>query len=182
MRAALVALALLAPATADEPVRVAVDAPAVAPRAIPVRIAVAVDADPGALDARTAPLRIRVRLARACGATFDSTGGQTVLDAELNPQPQPATAYTSRVSPVASIRSYGTFTACAFVEQEGDDRLYAFDGTTEVSVTARCTVAASRAQRLARRLAHARRKAIRRRLRRRLAAARAAERRACPAS
>src|SRR5579875_2079281 len=51
----------------------------------PLPITVTVSADPGALDDRTAPLRIEVKLAGECGAAYEYTPGISLLDRRLSP-------------------------------------------------------------------------------------------------
>ena len=194
--AALLALALSQTAQAsDEPIALAVQAPGAAARGLPFRLTTSVSADPGALDPRSAPLRVRVRLAGACAGTFDDTPGITVLDAELAPVPVPGRAYQQRFSRSLAVTRYGTLTACAFLEEAGDNRMFAFDSSTQIAVTKRCTAASKRARTSGKRvssaraaLRHAHGNASKARARRRLASAKArlkranaARRRACPA-
>jgi hypothetical protein len=157
--ATLLALALSQTAQAsDEPVTLAVQAPAAAALGLPFRVTTSVGADAGALDPRSAPLRIRVRLASACAGTFDDTAGITVLDAELAPVPVQGKAYTRRFSRSLTVTRYGTLTACAFLEEAGDHRMFAFDSSTQIAVTKRCTAATRRARTSAKRVSSARAK------------------------
>ena len=161
--AVVLALGLLAggaSATADplEPVTLTVSAPAAASRHAPVRITVAVAADPGVLDVRTGALRIRARLATQCGGSFTGTAGRTVIDRELSPQPAAGQAYTATVSGAHKPAAYGTFTVCVFLEEEGDNRQFATDTDSAVAVTHGCTTASDRYARLKRQLAAARKR------------------------
>lgn len=139
MRRPLLALAAaalaLVPATAaraanGEPVSMTVSMPAVVASNIGFPVTVTVASDPGALSA-TAPLRVRVKAAGECGGSFDSTPGAVLLDAPLGS--------SGKVSGRALTHVFGSFTACAFLEQQGDDRLFAFDDSTTFAVTHGCT-------------------------------------------
>lgn len=147
--AAVVLGALAATAAGQNPpVSITVGAPSVAPRGIPVQMSVAVAADPGALTYRAtgpAPLWIRMRLARECGATFESTTGQVVLNRKLRPKPRAHVAYRHTFRVARRLQKFGTWTACAFLEEQGDDRLWAFDADTQIDVTRHCTRLARRA-------------------------------------
>jgi hypothetical protein len=145
----------------------------------PVRVTVK-----GPLTDATAPLRVRVKAAAECGASFDSTPGAVLLDAPLGS--------SGTASGRASTTTFGTFTACAFLEQQGDDRLFAFDDSTSFAVTHACTTFTRRAAaarsslrkvRKAMRHAHgAQRRELARRaagLRHKLGRANAGRRRAC---
>jgi hypothetical protein len=138
LAAALVLLAAAPIARAsDEPVSLTVSAPAGLAAGVAFPVRVAVTSDPGALGAATAPLRVRVKAAGECGGSFDSTPGTVLLDAPLGP--------SGTVAGMAVARSFGTFSACAFLEQQGDDRLFAFDGSTTFAVTHGCTAFTRRA-------------------------------------
>jgi hypothetical protein len=130
--AALVGLAMVPAATAtvaDEPVTLNVSVPAVVASNVPFAVGVSVAADPGALG--SAPMRVRVRAATECGASFDSTAGAVLLDKQLGP--------SGKVAGRGLTHSFGSFTACAFLEQQGDDRLFAFDDSATLAVTHPCT-------------------------------------------
>jgi hypothetical protein len=181
--AAVIALMFACPAFAsDEPVTISVDMPNVVASDLGFPVRVTVTSDPGALG--SAPMRVRVRAATECGGTFDSTPGTVLLDAPLGPSGQAAGR--------ASTSSFGSFTACAFLEQQGDNRLFAFDDSTTFAVTHPCTTAARRAtatrtslRKVRRALRHAHgahRAALERkagRLRAKLRRAAARQRRAC---
>ena len=115
----------------DEPVTLTVNTPAVVASNLAFPVSVTVAADQGALAGATAPLRVRVRAASECGATFDSTPGAVLLDRPLGS--------SGKVSGRGLTHTFGSFTACAFLEQQGDDRLYAFDDSTTFAVTHPCT-------------------------------------------
>jgi hypothetical protein len=181
---ALAGLALVPAAAAGEPITLAVSTPAVVASNVSFAVHVTVAADQGALGG--APLRVRVRAAGECGATFDSTPGVVLVDKPLGP--------SGKVSGNALTHTFGSFTACAFLEQQGDDRLYAFDDSTAFAVTHPCTtysrrvIATRRAlKRVRRQLRHAHgahRAALTRRsakLHRKLARANKGRQRACRA-
>jgi hypothetical protein len=126
------------------PVRLAIGVAPVARVHEPLRITVAVSADPSVLDNRTAPLRVEVKLANECGANFETTPGTTLLNKVLNPQPATGQAYAARARGSGRPSGYGIKTACVYLEEEGDDRLFASDQSLSVNVSRSCTVAASR--------------------------------------
>ena len=120
-----------------EPVTMDVSMPGVVASGIGFPVRVTVTSDSGALRGATAPLRVRVKAAAECGGTFDSTPGAVLLDAPLGS--------SGTVAGRASTTTFGTFTACAFLEQQGDDRLFAFDDSTSFAVTHACTTFTRRA-------------------------------------
>jgi hypothetical protein len=129
--AAMLCLASSAWGDGGEPVTMDVNVPGVVASGIGFPVRVTVTSDKGALSGATAPLRVRVKAANECGGTFDSTPGPVLVDAPL--------ASNGTVAGRATVTSFGGFTACAFLEQQGDDRLYAFDDTTTFAVTHSCT-------------------------------------------
>jgi len=130
----------------DEPVRLAVSAPAVASLDLAVPITVTVTSDPGAFDIADAPVRLRVRLSPGeCRDTFDTTSGAVAIDARLSLPPRPSPAFTQTLSGHAAPADYGGESVCAFVEEEGSNRLFANDTDTQVVVSRPCT-AATRSQ------------------------------------
>jgi hypothetical protein len=150
--------------------------------AIPVTVAV--DADRGALSARTDHLRLRVRYAAECAGTFAGTPGPVAIDTQI---PDPGTAnttYHATLNGSAAVASLGAYSVCAFLEEEGTARLFAQDADTQFQATAGCTTASrtdarnAAALRTAQgQLAHAkrsRRAALRRRIKRLAALQRAA--------
>jgi hypothetical protein len=146
MRRPLLALAavaaVLVPAASaragdGEPVQLSVEVPVIAASNVGFPLVVTVTADRGALDAASSPLRVRVRAARECGASFDSTPGATLLDKQLGS--------AGRVSGTALTHVFGAFTACAFLEQTSDARLFAFDDSAGFTITHPCTTFSRRA-------------------------------------
>lgn len=170
----LAALLMLAPpaavAGADsfEPVRLSIKIAPVARRHAKLRVSVQVSADPGVLDARTAPLRMRVKVSSECGGTFSSTPGTVLLDKRLKPQPTTGHAYSTRARGAGKPSSFGVKTVCAFLDEEGDQRTFASDQSLQVNVSRACTRKASRYD--------ASRRALRRAVRRGAGAARARRR------
>ena len=137
--AVLVAPAL--PAAADDltPVRLDVRVAPIARLHQPLSIAVAVTADAGVLDIRDAPLRVRAKLATVCGASFEHTAGTVLLDAALSPQPATGAPFSTSVGARRRPPGYGVFNVCAFLEGEGDDRLFASSTDSMVDVSRPCT-------------------------------------------
>jgi hypothetical protein len=133
-------------ATADSftPVRLNISVASVARAHAPLRITVAVSADAGALDTRSGPLRVRVKLARECGGTYQYTAGPVLLDKRLSPQPTTARAYSATARGRGSPTTYGELTVCTWLEEEGDNRDWATDQSLQVNVSRSCTVAAAR--------------------------------------
>ena len=185
---ALAALAALATASAasgqDEAIRLTIQAPSVVARGAPIPLRVAVAADPGAMNGATGPLRLRVRLAPECASTFAATSGPVAIDRRL-PAPGAASApYTANVRGSSRVAALGAYSVCAFVEEEGDDRLFAADSGTQLQATQACTTATRKVTRATAALRRARRAHLTgrvRTLRRRLGTAAAARRRACGA-
>jgi len=126
------------------PVRLTVEVPPVARLDVPLTVTVRVSADAGVLDIATAPLRIRVKLAAECGGTFTTTDGVTLLDARLDPQPNTGRAFAATARGAGTPTSYGVKTVCTFLEEEGDNRMFANDTATQVNVSRACTRAAAR--------------------------------------
>jgi hypothetical protein len=128
------ALAVLLPGAAaawadgGEPVSLSVSTPAVVGSNVGFPVRVTVSSDRGLL---TGSYRVRIRAAAECGASFDSTPGAVLLD-------EPLTG-SGKLKGTAKTHSFGHFTACAFLEQQGDDRLFAFDDTATFAVTHGCT-------------------------------------------
>jgi hypothetical protein len=147
------------PVAADSftPVTLAITVAPVARLHQPLKITVAVSADAGVLDTRTAPLRIRVKLATECGGAYAYTPGTLLLDRVLSPQPATGQPYTAQATGSGRPRSYGVQTVCVFLEEEGDDRQFATDTSNQVDVSKPCTVRAGRYDAARRALARARR-------------------------
>jgi hypothetical protein len=142
---ATAAIAYSAAAGADSftPVRLAINIAPVARLHQPLKVSVAVSADPSVLDNATGPLRIRVKLAQECGGTFASTPGITLLDQQLRPQPATGRAYDANASGSGRPTRYGDQTVCAFLQETGDNRMFANDTSNEVNVSRKCTTAAA---------------------------------------
>jgi hypothetical protein len=142
---AATAIAYSAAAGADSftPVRLAINVAAVARLHQPLKVSVDVSADPSVLDNATGPLRIRVKLAQECGGTFASTPGVTLLDQQLRPQPATGRSYDANASGSGRPTRYGDQTVCAFLEEAGDNRMFANDTANEVNVSRKCTIAAA---------------------------------------
>jgi len=151
------------------PVRLAITIAPVARLHQPLKVNVGVSADPSVLDNATGPLRIGVKLAHECGGTFSSTPGVTLLDRQLRPQPATGRAYDASANGSGRPTHYGDQTVCAFLEESGDNRMFANDTSNHVNVSRKCTAAAARYDTARRR--HARASAIK--------ADRRAARRAC---
>lgn len=182
------ALAAAAPAAApqDEPVRLSIEVAAVVAAHAAIPVSVTLDADRGALSARSGPLRLRVRYAAAaCSGTFAGTPGAVALDERI-PDPAAAGTYHAALDGAAEVAGLGAYNVCAYLEEEGTDRLFAQSSDARFQATAACTDASSAVQRgdsqlgaARRKLAHAkrsRRAAIRRRIAQLVAQQRAAQR------
>jgi hypothetical protein len=143
--AAVAAIAYSAVAGADSftPVRLAITIAPIARLHQPLKVSVNVSADPSVLDNATGPLRIRVKLAQECGGTFSSTPGVTLLDQQLRPQPATGRAYDANASGSGRPNRYGDQTVCAFLEEGGDNRMFANDTSNDVNVSRKCTAAAA---------------------------------------
>jgi hypothetical protein len=169
------------PAMADSfnPVRLDVKVTSVARRHVKTPITVTVNADPSVLDNATAPLRVRAKLAGECGASFSTTPGDVLIDQRLDPQPSTGHAYHVTAHGAGRPSAYGTYTVCAYLEEEGDNRMFANDTASPpvVTVSRACTTQAARYDRARSALTRAQRqlrrahgKAIRARARRTVAA------------
>jgi hypothetical protein len=150
-----------ASAAADSftPVRLDITIASVARLRVPLPITVKVSADRGVLDTSTSPLRMRVKLAGECGGTFDTTAGLVLLDKQLNPQPSTGHAYQATAAGSGRPTAYGDRVVCAFLEEQGDGRMYAndTDNPPAVTVAPKCTQSAGRYDRARAALARARR-------------------------
>jgi hypothetical protein len=169
--------AAFAGADSFTPVRLSIATAPIARLRKPLRVTVHVRADPGLLDDRSGPLRMRVKLATECGGTYQYTTGIALLDKPLRPQPTTGQGYSGSVSGSGRPTAYGLKTVCVWLESERDQRVFASDQSTQVEVSRACTRAANRYD--AERRRRAIRPAARRRKRRLLAADRRAARRAC---
>jgi hypothetical protein len=99
-----------------------------------LHIKVAVSADAGALDNRLGSLRIEVTLAHQCGGDFQHTRGFVLLDKRLKPQPATGRAYDAVASGARRPKSRGRRAVCAYLEESGDDRVWAHDESLTVRV------------------------------------------------
>jgi hypothetical protein len=112
--AALVLSAAAVARVGGEPVRLTIHSPNSVRVHDRFGVAVQVAASPGALDIAAKPLRVRVRLARECGATFGTTPGPTVIDQRV-PPPQAGARYRAAVKGKVRIGRPGRQTVCAFL-------------------------------------------------------------------
>ena len=124
----------LAAADSFEPVRLAITVAATGHVRSQLPVSVTVSADAGVLDARTAPLRMLVKLAPECGGTFQYTTGPVLLDKRLNPQPATGRAYTATVKGAGKPTATGVQTVCVWLAEEGDGRVFATDDSLTVDV------------------------------------------------
>lgn len=138
------AAAAAAQADSFTPVRLGINVAPVARLHQPLAVNVQITADPDVLDNATAPLRIRVKLATECGGTFATTPGVTLLDQQLNPQPATGKSYAVTAHGSGRPTGYGERTVCAFLEESGDNRMFANDTSQQVNVSRACTTAAAR--------------------------------------
>jgi hypothetical protein len=178
LRVAVLGLALagalpatLAAADSFTPVRLTVSIAPVARLHAPLTVKVAVAADAGALDDRSGPLRVQVKLAGECGGVYQYTPGVVLLNKQLSPQPSTGSAYAASVKGSGKPSAYGTETVCVWLN-DADGRTWASDQSTQVDVSRACTRAASRYD-AARKRRHAKPKTV--------AADRRAARKACGA-
>jgi hypothetical protein len=157
--AALVAIAAAIPvgvAVADSftPVRLDIGVAPVARLHRPLAVTVHVTADPGMLDDRTGPLRIEVKLANECGGDFEYTDGVVLLNKLLSPQPATGHAYSVVAHGSGRPTTYGSKVVCTYLEEEGDNRMFANDESLTTNVSKACTAAAARYDRLRRARSH----------------------------
>jgi hypothetical protein len=144
LAASIAAAAAAAQADSFTPVQLAIKVAPVARLHRPLAVNVQVSADPGVLDNAATSLRIRVKLAGECGGTFATTPGVTLLDQQLNPQPATGKPYAVTAHGSGSPTGYGERTLCAFLEESGDNRMFANDTSQQVNVSRACTTAAAR--------------------------------------
>ncbi len=184
LRAAAFGLALaaalpagLAGADSFTPVRLKITVAPVARLRSPLALSVSVSADPGALDNRSGPLRVRVKLAGECGGAYPYTAGTVLLDEELSPQPNTGQAYAALARGSGRPTAYGVQTVCVWLD-DADARTWASDQSTQVDVSRACTSSAARYD-TARRKRRPRSAAARRRRQQAVAADRRAALKAC---
>ena len=132
--AAAVLAASVAAADSFTPVRLGIHvAPIVRVHKL-LHIKIAVSADAGALDNRLGRLRIEVKLAHECGGDFQHTRGFALLDKLLKPQPATGRAYNAVANGARRPKSRGRRAVCAYLEEAGDDRVWAHDESLTVRV------------------------------------------------
>ena len=158
--------AALAGADSFTPVQLGITVAQIARLGQSLPVTVRVSADPGALDNHSGPIRIQVKLAPECGATYQYTPGPVLLDAQLSPQPATGHAYSASAHGSGKPGAYGVQTVCAWLN-DGQDRTWASEQSIQVDVSRACTTAAARYD------------AARRHRRKQAAADRRAARRAC---
>jgi hypothetical protein len=147
--------ASLAGADSFTPVGLTITIAPVARLHAPLKVSVAVNADAGVLDVRTAPLRVQVRLANECGGAFAYTSGPVLLNERLSPQPATGHAYSGVLRGAGKPSAYGSQTVCVWLAEEGDGRVFASDQSLSVDVSKPCTTAAARYDAARRALARA---------------------------
>jgi hypothetical protein len=134
----------VAAADSFTPVRLDIGVAPVARLHQPLAVTVRVSADAGMLDDHSGPLRIEVKLARECGGDFEYTTGVVLLDKRLSPQPATGHAYSVLVRGSGRPSAYGTQMVCTYLEEEGDNRMFANDESGTTNVSKACTTAAAR--------------------------------------
>ena len=100
-----------------------------------------------------------MKLARECGGDFEYTSGVVLLDKRLSPQPTTGQAYSALARGSGRPGAYGTEMVCTYLEEEGDDRMFANDESLTTDVSKPCTTAAARYDRLRRARGASRRRA-----------------------
>jgi hypothetical protein len=136
--------AALASADSFTPVRLNIKIAPVARLGAPLKVTVAVTADPSVLDSSEGPIRIEVRLASECGGNFQTTSGVTLMNKQLNPQPATGRAYSASASGSGRPHAYGQQSVCTFIEDASVGRVYANDESIQVTVSKSCTTAGRR--------------------------------------
>ena len=126
----------LAGADSFTPIRLGLTVAPVARRHVKLPVTIQISADAGALDPATAPLRIQVKLAAECGGTYQYTPGTVLLDQALSPQPTKGRAYSVTAKGSAA-PAFGEQTLCVWLNEEGEDRTFASDTSTQVNVSKR---------------------------------------------
>jgi hypothetical protein len=124
----------LAYADSFTPVRLSVTVPFKVKRHQTLPVKVKVSADKGALNRASAPLWLRVKLAGECGSTFSSTPGTRVLDRNLKPQPRRSRPYAITVKGSVKSDRAGRMTVCVYLQEQGDNRVFADDTSAQVNV------------------------------------------------
>lgn len=116
-----------------DPVRLTITSPASVTAGKRASIRVTVDADAGAFNSSSAPIRVRAKLARACGADFEGTSGRVAIDKPLNPQPTTDVAFHAVAKGRPKLTRRTTYALCVFVT-DGEDRQFASDVDTTIKV------------------------------------------------
>jgi hypothetical protein len=120
-----------------EPVRLAISVPRTVRVHHRLAVEVTVTADPGVLDIRTAALRVQIKLATECGGTYRHTNGTVLLDHRLKPQPRTGHPYRATVRGHAEPAAAGVKVVCAWLTEEGDERVFASDQSLTIEVKRR---------------------------------------------
>jgi hypothetical protein len=167
----------LAGADSFIPVRLDITVTPVARVHSPLALSVSVSADPGALDNRSGPVRVRAKLAGECGGAYQYASGAVLLDKQLGQQPSAGQAYFAVARGTGRPTTYGVETVCVWLN-DAAGRTWASDQSTQVNVSRACTTAAARYD-SARRKHRPRSLAARNRQRRIVAADRRAALKAC---
>jgi hypothetical protein len=115
------------------PVQLGITIAQTARRDVPLPVTVQVTADAGALDANT-PLWLRVKLSPECAGTWAGTPGTVLINRPLSPQPPTGRPYSSTMSGSGRARRYGIQTVCVWVEEQGDNRVFATSQAFTVNV------------------------------------------------
>jgi hypothetical protein len=115
------------------PVQLAVTIAQTARRAQPLTVTVDVSADAGALDANT-PLWLRVKLAPECAGTWAGTPGTVLLNKALAPRPATGLPYSTVMHGAGRPTRLGVQTVCVWVQEQGDDRVFATSQAFTVNV------------------------------------------------
>jgi hypothetical protein len=102
----------------------------------PLKVRVTVSADPGVLDARSSPMEVEARLAPECGGTYLDTAGAKLMAKLLDPQPAYGKPYRATITGAGTPTATGPQAVCIWLVSAGDQRLYASDASTQVTVAA----------------------------------------------
>jgi hypothetical protein len=140
-------LIVTATASADSftPIRLTSHVTPVARAHAPLKMTVAVSADPGVLDVAEGNLQVEVKLTSGeCGGDFQTTAGVTLVNAPLTPVPRTGQAYTGTASGAGRPTAFGAQTLCVFLEDADVGRVFANDESRQVNVSRPCTTTAAR--------------------------------------
>jgi hypothetical protein len=126
---------------------------------MPLKMRVAVRADPDVLDLAEGNLQVQVKLTSTeCGGDFQTTPGVTLVNAPLRPTPRTGQAYAGSASGSGRPTAFGRQTLCVFLEDADVGRVFANDESGSVNVSKPCTTRAAHYDAAVRRLASARRR------------------------